>query len=339
MKNSVLLNAEHFENTCDTKINLILGFDGVTMLDIVGTAEVYSVANDYVLKSSSRNYRTVIASTNGAPIKSWSGLVINSVDRDTIDPRTIDTIIVPGGGPPNDPPIPQDVVEYLKLNAHHARRICAICTGTFILAAAGLTRGKNVTTHWSAADSFRRQFPHTDLDVESIFTKDGNIWSSAGFTAGLDMALALLQEDEGYDTSISMARLLVMYLKRSEGQAQFSEPLSAQLAGGEGFSQLHSWIANNLTQNLTVDRMAEQVRMTPRTFARKYQAQLGYTPAKMVSRFKLDAACSKLIESNLSLKVIASETGYKDEQNMRRAFKRHLSVGPSEYRSRFSKAV
>jgi len=321
----------------EKRTNLILAFDGVTLSDIIGPAEIFEVANRFALENQSHHYETVIATSKGAPIKSWSGLVLNAVDLDEIDPETIDTILVPGGSPPTDPPIPAAIVDFLKKNGHHARRICAICTGTFILAESGLTQGHNVTTHWQAADTFSERYPNTNLDVDSVFLKDQSIWSSAGFTAGLDMALALIQEDEGYETAIGLARMLVMFLKRTEGQSQFSAPLSSQLKGGEDFSDLHQWVSNNLTRRLTVEELAKKSNMTPRTFARKYRSKLGYTPAKMVDRFRLDAACEMLNQTDYSLKVISVKTGYSDEQNMRRSFDRLLGLGPREYRKRFSK--
>lgn len=315
---------------------LVLAFDGATLLDIISSAEVFDVANKHIIPKSSAKYETVIASAKGVPVRASSGIVINAVDWDGIDIETVDTVIVPGGGPPTNPPAPKLVVEKLQEIAPNVRRICSVCTGTFILGAAGLLDGRRVATHWLAADLFSETFPNAQLDVNSIFAQDGNLWSSAGFTAGMDMALALLEQDHGYQTAITMARLMVMFLKRSEGQSQFSEPLAMQLRGGDDFSELHAWVADNLRAKLTVEALAEKMGMTTRTFARHYNEKVGQTPAKTITRFRLDAACKLLAETTKSSKEIANRVGFGDEQNMRRTFTRTFGVSPGHYRQRFS---
>lgn len=315
---------------------LILAFDGVTLLDVISPAEVFDVANKQVIDSNRPSYKTIIASAQGAPIKSSSGIVINTTDWDTIDPQSIDTVIVPGGGPPTNPPIPTPVLEQLIKLDPYVNRVCSVCTGTFILGAAGLLEGREVTTHWQSAHLFKSMFPNAKLRADSIFVDDGKYWSSAGFTAGIDMALALLEEDEGYQTAIKMARLMVMFLKRSGGQSQFSLPLSVQTSGDKGFSDLHAWVADNLKQKITIRTLADKVNMTPRTFSRRYVEKVGQTPAKMIAEFRMDAACRLLTDTDRSLKNIANLVGYVDEQNMRRAFFKVLEISPNDYRQRFS---
>lgn len=330
-----VMNQEPISKLSDSKKFVILAFDGVTLLDVIGPAEVYDVAKKEVLQAKASTYQTIIASAKGAPVRSSSNIVINATDWDTIDPTTVDTIIVPGGGPPSDPPTPASVVSRLQEFAPHARRICSICTGTFILGAAGLLDGRKVTTHWQAAKRFEELFPEAQLDSDPIFVRDGEIWSSAGFTAGMDMALALMEEDEGYQTAVQLARLLVMFLKRSGGQSQFSLPLSVQTTGGEDFSDLHAWISENLKQKITVEQLAQKAGMAPRTFARRYLKKVGQTPAKMICNLRLEAACQLLAETGNSMQEIADKTGYVTEQNMRRSFMRSLGVSPIGYRQRF----
>ncbi len=216
------------------------------------------------------------------------------------------------------------------------RRLCSVCTGAFMLAAAGQLEGKRAATHWEWVDKLHKQHPGIAVDADKIFIKDGSVWTSAGVSAGIDLTLALIEEDYGHHIAIETARQLVMFIKRTGGQSQFSVPLAAQSLEDARFAELHAWVATHLHQSLTVERLAEQAGMTPRTFARTYASQLGCTPAKMVEAMRLEAACRALEETGLPLKTIAANTGYVEEQNLRRVFQRQFGISPGQYRSRFS---
>jgi transcriptional regulator GlxA family with amidase domain len=250
-----------------------------------------------------------------------------------VDELAIDTIVVPGGPAADEP---ADLVAWLVRQAPRVRRICAVCTGAFLLAAAGLLAGRRATTHWHAASLLQVRYPEIKVEADPIFINDGDIWTSAGVTAGIDMALALIEEDHGHRLAMTVARNLVMFIKRPGGQSQFSTPLMTQSATDDTFADLHAWMADHLHTDLTVDCLAARARMAPRTFARIYVAKLGRTPAKTVEAMRLEAACRVLEETDHPIKQVAHMCGFGREQNMRRAFLRQFGISPIEYRARFS---
>jgi len=227
-------------------------------------------------------------------------------------------------------------VKWIKQRAPTVRRLCSVCTGAFLLAAAGQLDGRRVATHWDWVARLRTLHPKIHVDADKLFIHDGPIWTSAGVTAGIDLTLALIEEDFGHRVAIETARQLVMFIKRSGGQSQFSVPLEAQSGDTGSFAELHAWTAGNLHEDLRVERLAEKAGMSPRTFARVYAAKSGRTPAKMVEAMRLEAACRALEETSQPLKTIAAATGYAEEQNLRRVFLRKFGVTPSHYRHRFS---
>jgi len=215
--------------------------------------------------------------------------------------------------------------------------VCSVCTGAFLLAAAGQLDGRRATTHWGWAERLQAQHPEVRVDADPLYIQDGTVWTSAGVTAGIDLTLALIDADFGHAVAIQTARQLVMFIKRSGGQSQFSAPLAAQSHDDGSFADLHAWIAARLHESLGVERLAEQVNMSPRTFARTYAARTGRTPAKTVEAIRLEAACRALETTGLPLKSIAAGVGYGDEQNLRRVFLRQMGVSPMQYRTRFSR--
>ncbi|MES2250310.1 MAG: DJ-1/PfpI family protein [Pseudomonadota bacterium] len=316
----------------DSHLVVILAFDEVTASDITGTADVFAMATRYFLGSATPGYRIVIASIGGQPIRTSSGICMATEPLSQIATERIGTLVVPGGGPPADPPIPADLVAWLAREGCQVPRICGICTGTFLLAEAGLLTNKRVTTHWQAARVMAERYPQGRIEADHIYSRDGELWTSAGFTAGLDLALAVLEEDHGYEIAMEAARSFVTFLKRPGHQSQFSAALSSQIAGDRGFSKLHAWLMEHLADELSVETLADCVGMAPRTFARRYTEQVGRTPAKTIEAFRIEAALRSLAEPTLSLKKIARDCGFGDEQNMRRSFVRVLGVGPDSYR-------
>ncbi|MFM0201403.1 helix-turn-helix domain-containing protein [Paraburkholderia fungorum] len=293
-------------------------------------------------------YRTTVASIEGGVLQTYPGLPVLTERLDSLDGQPIDTLIVPGVPIDEHCTLQPELVAWIRRRAPQVRRICSVCTGAFYLAAAGLLDGRRATTHWQDAPHLARRFPNVRVDADPIFIRDighgegdgeGVVWTSAGVTAGIDLALALIEEDVGHTVAMQAARRLVVFMKRPGGQSQFSAALAAQASAGGPFEALHSWMAVHLRDDLSVERLAERARMSPRTFARRYVDEVGRTPAKTVSALRLEAAAQGLAETRRPLKRIALDCGFGSEQNLRRAFVRRFGVLPLEYRERFESAV
>ncbi|WP_395067447.1 GlxA family transcriptional regulator [Paraburkholderia silvatlantica] len=289
-------------------------------------------------------YRTTLASVAGGVLPTFAGMPIVTERLDTLDPGTIDTLIVPGvpiyDTVDTTTTLQPELVAWIAAAALHARRVASVCTGAFYLAAAGLLDGRRAATHWRNAAQLARRFPRVEVDPEPIFIRDERdgraVWTSAGVTAGIDLALALIEEDCGHAVAMQAARRLVVFMKRPGGQSQFSEALTAQASAGAEFDVLHGWMAANLHGELSVERLAEQARMSPRTFARRYVDAVGRTPARTVAAMRVEAAAHALVQSRRPLKRIAADCGFGTEQNLRRAFERSYGVRPLDYRARFA---
>ncbi|CAD6547818.1 HTH-type transcriptional regulator CdhR [Paraburkholderia hiiakae] len=285
-------------------------------------------------------YRTTLASVAGGVLPTFAGMPIVTERLDTLDPATIDTLIVPGVPIDDTTALQPELVAWIAAAAPHARRVASVCTGAFYLAGAGLLDGRRAATHWRNASQLARRFPRVEVDPEPIFIRDERdgrvVWTSAGVTAGIDLALALIEEDCGHAVAMQAARRLVVFMKRPGGQSQFSEALAAQATAGGEFDALHGWMAANLHGELSVERLAEEARMSPRTFARRYVDAVGRTPARTVAAMRVEAAAHALAQSRRPLKRIAADCGFGTEQNLRRAFERCYGVLPLDYRARFA---
>ena len=220
--------------------------------------------------------------------------------------------------------------------ATKARRVVGVCTGAFILAEAGCLAGRKVTTHWRWCDELKRRHPDLDVDPEPIYRRDGKVWTSAGITAGMDLALALVEADHGHALALAVARELVMFLRRPGGQKQFSTVLSVQTGLSVRLSDLTAWMAENLHQPLSVETLAERVALSPRQFARAFRAETGVTPARMLERMRVEAARRLFEVAGPGVSDVAARCGFQAHETMRRAFLRHLGVPPGSYRNRFS---
>jgi transcriptional regulator GlxA family with amidase domain len=225
------------------------------------------------------------------------------------------------------------LVGFLRREARRCSRVASVCSGAFLLAAAGLLDGKRATTHWACAAELERRYPAVHVEPDRIWVRDGNVWTSAGVTAGIDLALALIADDLGGDVAKAVARQLVVYTQRPGGQSQFSDLLALGDAGSP-FGALHLWIQQHLRQPLSVERLAAQVKMSPRTFARAYRSETGVTPAKAVERLRLEAARAALDAPGRSLQQVADLVGFMDTERMRRAFVRHFGAPPATLRRR-----
>ncbi|WP_300013600.1 GlxA family transcriptional regulator [uncultured Roseobacter sp.] len=311
-------------------------YPGVTLLDVTGPLQAFSSANNTEIANGKRHYQIEVASPDGGPVATDCQVDLSSIPLEQVARDPIDTLIVAGGEGVFDAVEQRDLVDWLAATSKGCRRIASTCMGSFLTAAAGLINGHSVTTHWRQVDELKRRFPEIDVKRDPLFIRNGNMWSSAGVTAGIDLALAMIEEDMGHEAAMQVAQALVVFFKRPGGQAQFSDVLNIQASETEGlFADLHAWIAGHLQSDLIVPKLAERIAMSPRSFSRKYKEKTGMTPAKAVEIMRVDAAKRALARSDLQLGEIAFNAGFSDEQRLRRAFQRHVGVSPLAYRDTF----
>jgi transcriptional regulator GlxA family with amidase domain len=301
-------------------------YPGITALDLVGPHEVLGAAGGYEL---------VIAATHPGPVATTRGPELLA-QRSLAQLRgAIDTLVVVGGeGAPRAARDPA-LVRSVRAAAARSRRVASVCTGAFVLAAAGVLDGKRATTHWNSCDRLARSYPQVTVEPDPIYVRDGNVWTSAGVTAGMDLALALVADDHGRETALRVARQLVMYVQRPGGQSQFSAQLDAQAAGRDPIREVQALIGEHPEAEHTVERLAAHAHMSPRHFARVFRAEVGATPAVYVERTRVEAARRLLETTALSLDEIALATGFGTVDTFRRAFARRVGAGPGAYRERF----
>lgn len=315
----------------------LVGFDGVVAIDLSGPADAFAIANE-TASDPRPAYEVVVISPSSKPFVSGSGLVFKP-QRTFKNAPFLDTLIVPGGSGIRKPAINRSVSAFVKARAGSTRRIASVCTGIYGLAATGLLAGRSVTTHWDHAHNVARRFPDLKVNDNAIFIKDGQFYTSAGATAGIDLALALIEEDYGRQVSLTVARQLVVYLKRSGGQDQYSEPLRFQAESVSRFSELTTWIHTHLNDDLSVEALAGRACLCPRHFSRRFKTDVGASPADLVERLRLDEARHRLSNGDNSVENVGLSVGFKSADAFRRAFERRLGVSPSDYRRRFSSAA
>jgi transcriptional regulator GlxA family with amidase domain len=254
----------------------------------------------------------------------------------------IDTLVVPGGFLVEDVTRDRALVQWIAKTAAQCRRVCSVCVGSFLLAEAGILDGRRAATHWMHAALLASRYPAVTVEPDAIFVRDAQIWSSAGVTSGIDLALALIEQDGGRKLAMEVARMLVVYLKRAGGQSQYSALLAAQehaQSDSDKFPQLEQWIAEHLKSDLRIEALAERVNMSPRNFARQYTKSRGRTPAKAVESIRIDAARRRLEETTDPIEAIAASCGFSDEEQMRSAFGRVLGIPPRVYRKHFASSM
>jgi len=316
---------------------VIVVFDGVQSLDLTGPLEVFDGADRYARRppSSGPGYEIVVAAADTRPIRTSSRLQIVP-DVALADVRgPIDTLVVAGGTGVRIAMTDPDLVAHVVRLAGDARRVTSVCTGAFLLAQAGLLDDRRATTHWSRCEEMAERFPAVHVEPDPIFTRDGNVFTSAGVTAGMDLALALVEDDLGRTAAHTIARHLVLFLRRPGNQAQFSAQLSTQLADRDEVRALQEWIADHPEADCTVAALARRAGMSPRNLARTFTDQVGTTPARYVEQVRLEVARRRLEESGDPVERIAVDTGFGTPETMRRSFVRALGVPPAEYRRRF----
>ena len=316
---------------------LILAYPGVQSLDVTGPLEVFAGARRLVGAAGPdrRSYRVRILSADGAPFATSSGLMLAPHGALGDAPAEIDTLIVAGGPGSRAVEADEELIGWISDAGSAARRTASVCTGAFLLARAGLLAGRRATTHWAAADALARRYPEVQVDPEPIFLRDGPIWSSAGVTAGMDLALALVEEDLDREAALTIARHLVLFLRRPGNQSQFSATLAAQEPVREVLREVQLHALENPAGDLSVGALAERAHMSPRHFARSFRAETGITPACYVERVRLEAARRRLEDGADPIASVAAGAGFGTAETMRRTFLRALGVGPAEYRRRF----
>jgi transcriptional regulator GlxA family with amidase domain len=307
-------------------------FDGLQSLDVTGPLEVFAGAE----RISPGTYRIRTASLDGAPVRTTSGLTLVP-DESLTGAEDPDILLVPGG-PGSLRPDPR-LVDWVRERGPRATRLVSVCTGAAVLAGAGLLDGRRAATHWAYCERIAREHPAVEIDPDPVYVRDGHIFTSAGVTAGIDLALALVEEDLGRDAALTIARHLVVFLRRPGNQAQFSAQLAAQTAQREPLRDVQRWITDHPDADLSVDTLADRARLSPRHFARAFRAETGMTPGRYVDRVRLEHARRLLEDTADGVEEIARTCGYGTPEAMRRAFVRTLGTPPAEYRRRFRPAT
>lgn len=302
-------------------------FDGFQSLDLVGPHEVFQQAGGYTCE---------IVAPRAGPVRAQSGLPVHAGHGvDTLDPRGVDTLVVAGGAGVYDARQDPRLTGWIVAAAAGARRVTSVCSGAFLLAAAGLLDGRRVTTHWARAERLAREHPAVTVDHNPIFIKDGHVWSSAGVTAGMDLALALVEADLGRPAALAVARRLVLFLRRPGGQSQFSVGLWAAQPSSDPIRAAVSAIHADPGARHDIADLATKARLSPRHLQRRFTAELGLPPAAYVERVRVEAAQRALEEGRDPVDVVARRCGFGTAETLRRAFHRCLGVAPSDYRDRF----
>jgi transcriptional regulator GlxA family with amidase domain len=321
---------------------VMVAFPNAQILDVTGPLQVLASANtrlDVLGDRRSPRYALELVSKQAGAFTCSSGLelVAKHALRDVRGP--VDTLLVAGGEGTVAAVNDRAYVEFLRRTAPRARRVASVCTGTMLLAEAGLLDGRRAVTHWAYCEALGRRYPKLAVEPDAIFVRDGKFWSSAGVCAGMDLALALAEEDHGRELALTIARWMVIFLKRPGGQSQFSVGLAAQATEHERIRELQSWAQAHLGSDLGIAKLAKRVAMSPRNFARVFAREVGETPARWVERARVEAARRLLEESDEGVDAIAALCGFGSAETLRRAFLRQLRVAPSAYRARFRSAA
>ncbi len=319
----------------------MVAFPSVQLLDVVGPLEVFAAA-DLAARQHGRGPAyaiEIVGPERGGILRASSGFGF-AVDRSYEDPSPpVDTLIVAGGIGSRAAAEDPRVLTHLRRGADRARRVCSVCTGALVLASAGLLEGRRVTTHWAYARELARRFPDLDVDPDAIHVRDGRIWTSAGVTAGMDLALALVEADLGRELALEVSRWMVLFMKRPGGQSQFSAQLAGQLAVRDPLRDLQAWIVDHPEADHSIEALAARVAMSPRHFTRVFREEVGQSPARFVECVRVEAARRQLEDSRRSIDEIASRVGFGTSETLRRAFLRQLGIGPSAYRARFAEVA
>lgn len=312
-------------------------YDGVSLLELSGSLEAFRATAKFALTRRPKAYECIVVSSRGGRVTTASGVDLNTKSVRGLAQKPIDTLIVPGAFWVEDVTRDRALIRWFRKMAPACRRVCSTCNGTFLLAAAGILDGHRAATHWAQASRLASQYPSVTVEPDAIYVQDRGVWSSAGGTSCIDLALALIEQDAGRKVAVKVARIMVVYLKRAGGQSQYSALLDAQAhSEADRFAELEQWIVEHLNTDLGVEALAQRVHMSPRNFARVYAQTRGRTPAKAVEAIRIDAARLRLEETTDRIETVAEHTGFAGEEQMRSAFIRSLGIPPREYRKRFA---
>src|SRR5262245_25838369 len=312
-----------------------LGFDGVMALDVIGPVDAFTSASIEGRDGTPQAaYEVTIIGLSKRSFASESGVLVQPHATGRNAPP-LDTLIIPGGSGLRNPSTQAGVAEWLTSVVDKIRRVATVCTGIYGLAPTGLLDGRRVTTHWNFAADVAAKFPRLDVAPNELFVKSDHFYTAAGVTAGIDLALALIEEDLGSAAALAVARELVVYVKRDGGQAQFSEPLRFQAGARRRFGELAAHITANLARDLSVDALAEKMAVSARQFTRQCQVNFGCAPAALVRRLRLDEARRRLHAGAGGMQRVATSVGFRSADAFRRAFEKQFGINPSEYRARF----
>ena len=314
---------------------VIVGYDNITSLDLAGPLEAFSAA--YIEDSQGKRlpcYKVTIAALGAKTFRSESGLRMTAACF-LSSLRHLDTLLIPGGRGMRLSSSGAKLASWISQHQHRIRRIASVCTGIYGVAPTGLLDGRKVTTHWKYSADLAERYPKLKVDANPLYVRDGKFYTSAGITAGIDLALALIEEDFGAPVALSVARELVMYVKRPGGQEQYSEPLKFQVESTSRFADLAAWMVGHLDKDLSVEMLAERINLCPRQFTRRFKDEFKSTPAAFVQRLRLDEARKRLSAAGCTVEGIADSVGFHDPDSFRRAFVQRFGVAPQQYRSRF----
>jgi transcriptional regulator GlxA family with amidase domain len=313
-----------------TRQILVLAVDGCQSLDVLGPVEVF----DHASREVPGVYRVELVGPSDGMVTTSSGVRLGVAPVPEPPPR-FDTLVVAGGEGPRAAVEDPVTVDWVARASGRARRTASVCTGAYLLAAAGLLDGRRATTHWEFCDGLAKSYAKVHVEPDPVFVRDGDVWTSAGVTAGVDLSLALVEEDLGPDVALAVARQLVVFFKRPGGQSQFSSALSAQQAARPALRELQAWIAGHLDEDLSIAVLAQRASMSERSFARAFHREVGQTPAAYVEALRIERARDLLEDGAPSLEAVAQSAGFASAEVLRRAFHRRVGVSPADYRARF----
>jgi transcriptional regulator GlxA family with amidase domain len=336
--NTLLPSPASQEITRSRQIGFLV-YPDCDIVDVCGPCDAFHYAELYLRRFGGINepgYRCNILAATPGPVRTSCGIELIATHSYCDVRDSLDTLVVAGGQAAeqvskDDPAL----VEWVRAMAPRVRRVASICTGAFILASGGLLNHRRVTTHWLYSDALATVYPSVDVDSSLLFVRDGNIYSSGGITAGIDLALALVEEDHGREIALATARIKVVFPRRPGGQSQFSAYIKLEAKNRPDISELQAWILGNPGKDLSVEALADRMAMSPRNFARLFRSETGDTPAQFADRARADAARCKLEQTVVPVETIAEECGFGNAERMRRTFQRLFEVSPLDYRARF----
>ena len=310
-------------------------YPGMQALDLAGPMDAFAAVSLADRKGRRRpGYELLTIGFESQAVPAESGLLLTPQFTTLTAPK-LDTLVIPGGCAMREPKTANKAAAWIMGQSRQTRRVAAVCTGVYGLAATGLLNGRRVTTHWRFAQDLAHRYPALVVDAGAIFLKDGPFYTSAGITAGIDLSLALIEEDYGLSKALTIARELVVYLKRSGGHEQYSEPLQFQTLSTDRVADIAAWIMANLHQNLSVERLAARAKLGARHFSRRFQRAFGATPAAFVETLRMEEARRRLTGEHDTIQRVATSVGFRSDDVFRRTFERRFGISPSVYRSRF----